>query len=125
MKMRHALLGYLAVTALPFYPFKFAIAPASPLASINYDGYANETHIDDALIKQVIVETCETVTKQKRSDSAIINHVSGDIIEARQEGPPSVPTPLIIGLMITTVAIGISWNLEDNPVRGNDVEFLI
>ena len=127
MKMLQALVGYLAITALHFYPFVFA---ASSLASINRDGYANKTHIDDALIKQVldnIVETCpgQTVTTQKRGDSAVREIVSGDIIESRQEGIPPPPPPLIIATLLVAVIIGIAWILDDNYVRDNDAEFLV
>ena len=129
MKMHHALVGYLAVTALPFYPFAFAASPL-PVASINYDGYANtKTHIDGALINQVldsIVEACQTVTTPKHGDSTFTkpHDVSGDIIEARQEEPPPTPTPVLIALLITAVIVGIVWIAEDNSVRGND-EFLV
>ena len=121
MKMLHALIGYLVVTTLPLYPFAFA---ASPLA-FNYDGHANKTHIDSALIKQAfdnIVEECQTVTTQSHGDSAFMKHVSSDIIEARQEAPS--PNPYLIGLILATVVAGIIWIVEDNTVRGNDVEFL-
>ena len=130
MKMLQALVGYLAVTALPFYPFAFA---ASQLESINYDGYANnlETHIDGALMEQVlgsIVETCQTIniTTPKHGDGTFMKHhdVSGDIIEARQEVEPS-PTPIIIGAIIIVVILGIIWIVDDNSVRGNDVEILV
>ena len=125
MKMLHALVGYLTVTALPFYPFAFE---TSPLASINYDGYANKTHIDSTLMKQgldSIVETCQTVTTPKHGDSAFMksHDLSGDIIEARQEEPPPTPTLILVGLMIAIVVVGIIWITEDDPVRGNDVEF--
>ena len=130
MKMLQALVGYLAVTALPFYPFAFA---ASQLESINYDGYANnlETHIDGALMKQVIgsiVESCQTITTPKHSDGTFkfMKHhdVSGDILEARQEVDPS-PTPIIIGVIIIVVILGIIWIVDDNSVRGKDVEILV
>jgi hypothetical protein len=80
MIILRALVGYLAVTALPF-------AFASPLAAIHYDGYVDTTqnHIDIALMKRVlnsIVETCQTVTyhsgpgyvdtTQNHNDSALI-----------------------------------------------------
>ena len=131
MKILQGLVGYLAVTALPFHPFSVA---ASPLASINFDGYANKTNIDDALIKQVldyvdsIKDTCQTVTTKKRSDGTLMNHVSGqgDIIEARQEEPiPPPPAELLVGAIIFTVILGILWITEENQVRGNDVEFLV
>ena len=126
MKMLQVLVGYLALTSLPFNPLVFA----SPLAFINFDGYVNKTHIDGALIKQVldnIVETCpgQRVTTQKRRDSAVREIVSGDIIESRQEGIPPPPPPLIIATLLVAVIIGIAWILDDNYVRDNDAEFLV
>ena len=91
----------------------------SPLAPINYDGYANKTHIYDALIKQVfdsIVEACQTVTPQKHGASALMTHASGDIIEARQEGPPLPPDSFNIILIITALTVSLAWILDDNPV---------
>ena len=127
MKMLQVLVCYLAITAQPFHPFVFA---ASSLASINRDGYANKTHMDGALIKQVldsIVEACQTATMQKHGDIALMKHanVSGDILDARQEGPPPLPLTIAIGAMITFVALGVAWILEDNPVRAKDLEFLV
>ena len=125
MKMLQVLVCYLAITAQPFHPFVFA---ASSLASINHDGYTNKTHIDSVLIEVLdsIVEACQTVTTQKHGDGALMKHASGDTIEARQEGgPPPLPGTLAVGLMITAVAIGVAWILEDNPVRGKDVKCLV
>ena len=123
MKILHALVGYLAVTALPFHPFAFA----SPLAAIDYDGYVNTTstqnHIDVALMEQVlgsiqVVETCQTVPTQKHG-------VHGDIIEARQ-AELAPPVLIIIGI-VALIALSIVWVETDNPVSGNlnDVEFLV
>ena len=127
MKILHALVGYLAVTALPFHPFAFA----SPLAAIDYDGYVNTTqnHIDGALMKHVlgnIVETCQTVTgTQNDKDSALIKHVPGDIIEARQVGViVGVSLVLVVEIVVDVVVI-LGWISDNNQVRGNDVEFLI
>ena len=129
MKILHALVGYLAVTTLPFHPFVFAF----PLASIDYDsdGYVNlntlQNHIDGALVKHVlgsIEETCKTVTTQNHSDtSGIMNPVpaSGDIIEARQDVPIAgeavMPPIFIISGILLAVAISLEWIAYDNPVR--------
>ena len=82
-------------------------------------------------MKQVldsIVEAChwQTVTTQKHDDSTIMKRhdVSGDMMEARQELPP-IPNPIFIGLLVTAVIVGIVWIVQDDPVRGNDVEFLV
>ena len=131
MKILHALVGYLAVIALPFHPF----ALAYQLAAIDYDGYVNTTqnHIDGALMKQVlgtIVETCQTVTTQNHKDGTLMKRVPGDKIEARQwTGTPGVIlTPVIIVTVVTIVlgvTVGLIWITDDNQVRGNDVEFLV
>ena len=132
MKMLHALVGYLAVTTLPFHPFAFAF----PLASIDYDsadGFVNlnstlQNHIDGALLKHVLVsieETCKTVTTQNHSDtSGLMNPVpaSGDIIvEARQDVPIAgeavMPPIFIISGILLAVAISLEWIAYDNPVR--------
>ena len=124
MKILHALVGYLAVTALPFHPFAFAY----PLAAIDYDGYVNTTQnrIDHgALMEHVlgsIVETCQTVTTQHHSDSAIIKRVPGDIIETRQA---LIPVVGYILLLVGDILLTIFWIADDNEVRGNDVEFLV
>ena len=120
MKILHSLVGYLAVTTLPFHPFAF------PLASIDYDsdGYVNlntlQNHIDGALVKHVlgsIEETCKTVTTQNHSDTA-----SGDIIlvEARQDIPAGgnlFPAVLIISGILAAVIISLDWISYDDPVR--------
>ena len=124
MKVLHALVGYLAVTTLPFYPFAFA----HPLAaSIDYDGYVNTTqnHIDGALMKHVlgsVVETCQTITTQNHRDNALMKRMPDDIIEARQ-----IPIPAVVAIIsiVGTLAISITWIANDDPVRGNDVEFLV
>ena len=122
MKILHALVGYLAVTALPFLAF------ASQLAAIDYDGYVNTTqsHIDGALIEQVldtIAETCQTVSTQNLKDSgALTKRVPGDIIEARQLGVPVIG---LIFFLIADVTFALVWIALDDPVRGNDVEFIV
>ena len=130
MKMLHALVGYLAVTTLPFHPFAFAF----PLASIDHDsadGFVNlnstlQNHIDGALLKHVLVsieETCKTVTTQNHSDtSGLMNPVlptSCDIIEARQDIPAGdvVPAIAIITAILGAVALSVIWISYDNPVR--------
>ena len=123
MKTLHALVGYLSVTALPFYPFAFA----SSLAAIDYDGYVNTTqdHIDGALMKQAlgtIVETCQTVTTQNYSDSALMKRVPGDIIEALQS---AIPVVGFIFFVVADVTLSVVWIESDDPVRGNVVDFLV
>ena len=125
MKILHALAYYLAVTstALPFYPFAFAYR----LGAIDYDGYVNTTqnHIDGALMKHVlgsIVETCQTVTTH--SDSALLKRVPGDIIEARQF-EWDIPAAAIIIVSVTAIIIALAWIGDDEPVRGNDVQFIV
>ena len=123
MKILHALVGYLAVTALPFHPFAFA-----SLAAINYDGYVNTTqnHIDGALMKHVlgtIVETCQTVTTQNHEDNALMKRVPGDIlVEARQW---EIPIATLISFIVSGIILSLVWIGDDDPVRGNDVEFLV
>jgi len=129
MKILHALVGYLAATALPLHPFAFA----SLLAAIDNDGYVNtqewqyHTGIDGALMNHFlgnIMEACQTVTIQKHtgSDNALEKPASGDIIEARQVPPLIIYTveeSLIIGVA-TVVALTIAWVMDDKSVRGND-----
>ena len=99
MRIFHALLGYLAVTALPFHLFAY------PLAIIDYDGYVNttQTHGDSPLMKRVL---------------------PGDTIdsEARQLGLPEFGA---IFAVVAASVIAVAWLLADNPVRGRDVEFLV
>ena len=123
MKILYALVDYLAITALPFSPFAFA----SPLAAIDYDGYVNTTqnHIDGNLVKHVlgsIVEICQTVTTQNHSDNALVKRVPGDDINARQ-----LPIPVVVAIISFVAAVGLSvfWISGDDPVRGNDVEFIV
>ena len=128
MKILHALVGYLAVSSLPFHPFAFA----SPL-EIDYDGYVNmQNHTDNALMKHIldsIVETCQTqaVTTKNYSDTALMKRVPGDIIEARQEGDPpeGIPIPWVIAIIIGAAVLSLIWLSTDHDVRGNDVEFLV
>ena len=127
MKILHALVGYLAVTALPFHSFAFA----SPLAAINYDGYVDTTHIDGALVNHVlgnIVETCQTVTTQNHKDTALMKRHGGpgDIIEARQgagSGLPAIPLAFIISIALTGIFVGLVWLKTDDLVRGNDLSY--
>jgi hypothetical protein len=133
MKILQALVGYLALTALPFHPFAFA----SPLAGIDYDGYVNTTqyHIDSALMEHVlgsIIETCQAVTyhsgyvntTQKHSDSALAKRIPGDIIEARQAAI-IIPGVVAILAFVAIVTLTVLWIESDDPVRANDVEFLL
>ena len=137
MKIFHALVGYLAATALPpFHPSAFA-APG-----IHYGGYVDTTqnpshNIDGALTgtgtKGVLgnIETSQKVTSHTGSLSGYVNATrnhsdSANIIEARQP-PLAIAIPLL-GLVITTVILviaSVSWISDDDPVRGNDVEFII
>ena len=122
MKILHALVCYLSVTALPFLAF------ASPMADIDYDGYVDTTqnHIDGTLMKHVlgtIIETCQTVTTQNYSYSALMKRVPGDIIlEARQS---AIPVVGFIFFVVADVIFTIVWIESDDPVRGNDVDFLV
>ena len=122
MKILHALVGYLAVTALPFQVLAFA----SQLAATDYDGYVNITqnHIDGALMKQAletIAETCQTVTSQNHKDSAFMRRVPGDIIDPRQV-TDLIPIAGIILIVLADVVFNIVWIATDDKVRGNDVE---
>ena len=135
MKIFHALVGYLTVTALPFHPFAFA----SPLtaSSIHYDGYVDidttQNHIDDALMKQflgTIAETCQRVTAQNYSDSLSAlekDDVPGNILEARQLPPVvvAIPTVGFILFLVADITLSIIWIKSDDPVRGKDIEFLV
>ena len=125
MKILHALVGYLAVTALPFHPFAFA----SPLAAIDYDGYvdATQNHIDGALTKHVlgtIVEKCQTVqgATQNHKDNALMKRVPGDIIEARQW---EIPVATLISVIVAGIFVSLVFIEEDPQVRGNNVEFVV
>jgi hypothetical protein len=69
MKIFHALVGYLVVTALPFHP---PFAFASPLETIDYDGYVNTTQHHALMpVPGIIAETCQTVNTQNDKDSAL------------------------------------------------------
>ena len=104
MNILHALVSYLAVTTLPFNPGSYAFA--YPLAAIDYDGYVNAT--------------------QNRCDVALIKRVPGDIIEARQVEPDvAIPGGPIILIVVGEIMLTMSYIGQDNPVRGNDAEFLI
>ena len=124
MKILHALVGYLAVTALHFHPFAFA-----SLAAIDHDGYVNTTqnHVDGVLMKHVlgnIVETCQTITTQSHKNNALMKRVPGDIIEARQ-AEIVIPILGIIVLIVGGVILKLAWDNNDNDVRGNNAEFLV
>ena len=93
MKILHALVGYLAVAALPFSPFAFA----HPLAAIDFDGYLNTT--------------------QNLIDGALRNHISGDIIEARQF--EIIVDVVIIVDIVALVFTTLIWTASDNDVRAN------
>ena len=143
-KILHALVGYLAVTALPgffqVHPFAFTLPLSGlPAAAIEYDGRVNTTqnHIDGALIKHVlgsIMKTCQTVTYHSgysnttqtpgHSDSALMKRVPGDIIEARQ-AVVIAPAAVAVAALVAVVVLSIVWVLEDNPVSDNDLEFLV
>ena len=137
MKILHALVGYLAVTALPFHPFAFASTLAT--IQVDYDGYVNTTQnpIDGALMKHVldsIVGTCQTVAyhgdyvnttqNHRDSDSSLMKRIPGDVIEARAV-PVIIPVALIIASIVVTVVLTVLWVKEDDPVRGSDVDFLV
>ena len=104
----HSILAQLALTALPlvFHPRPFAFAyPLALAPNIDYyDGYVDTT--------------------QSQSDSALIKRVPGDIVEARQ-AEVLVPIGPIIILTVVEVMLTIDYISEDNPVRGNDAEFLV
>ena len=104
----HSILAQLALTALPlpvvFHPRPFAFAyPLAPNIDY-YDGCVDTT--------------------QSQSDSALIKRVPGDIVEARQ-AEVLVPIGPIIILTVVEVMLTIDYISEDNPVRGNDAEFLV
>ena len=130
MKILHSLVGYLVVTALPFYPFAFA----SPLAAFDYDGYVTaeqlENHIEIALMNRFIgniVETCQTATTRNYGDTAVMKRSPGDIIDARQvEGAVGyVPEVLFIVNIVAVVTLSILWVKDDDPVRGDDISLYI
>ena len=102
----HSILAQLALTALPlvFHPRPFAFAyPLAPNIDY-YDGYVDTT--------------------QSQSDSALIKRVPGDIVEARQ-AEVLVPIGPIIILTVFEVMLTVDYVSGDNPVRGNDAEFLV
>ena len=100
MKILHALVGYLAATALPFpsHPFAFA----SPRAAIsNYDGYV-------------------PVNTTLNSDGAVMKREPGDIIETRQAAI-IIPAALFVFNLIVAVVASIFWVEDDDPVRGSGI----
>jgi hypothetical protein len=99
MKILHALVAYLTVTALTFSPFAFA----HPLAaSIDHDGFVN--------------------TRQNQNDGDLMKRVPGDsdIIEARQ-----VLEQALVIEMLLIISLSVNWIKSDKPVRGNEEEFLV
>ena len=118
MQILYAFVGYFAVTVLPFGPFAFA----SPLATIDHDGYVNTTeyHIDSGLTKQA-----PGIETQNQKDSVLLKHVSGDVIEARQAGI-IIPVAFAIISIVAEVGGALWWIKKDDPaVRGNGVKFLV
>ena len=124
MKIFHALVSYLAITALPLHPFAFA----SPLAAIDHDG--------DVTSSIQVVKTCQTVSESTQNhagntNSTLMKCVPGDsdtsdILEARQaEIAAYIPAAFIILSIVTTITFSIVWIESDDPVRGNDIEFPI
>jgi hypothetical protein len=128
MKIFQALVGYLALTALPFHPFAFA----SPLEGIDYgDGYVNlnttQYHVNDALIKHVygsIADSCQTHNYYSgfvntTTTSSTQNHSdSGEIIEARDFAALAPPI-LVVVVIVALIVLSIFWVEADNPVRCN------
>jgi hypothetical protein len=105
MKILQALVSYLALSALPlaFHPGLFAFA--YPLAAVDYyDGYVDAT--------------------QNHYDSALIKREHGDIIEPRQV-EALIPLGPIILIVVAEIALTVAYISQDNPVRGNDAEFLV
>ena len=102
MKILHAFVGYLAITALPFHPFAFA----SPLAAIDDDGYVTSSF--------QVAETCQTVSKQIHAgDSSLIKFLPGDsdksdILEACQgEAAEMLPIITVITAIAAAVVLSI------------------
>ena len=95
MKILHALVGFLTVTALPFSPFAFVL-PLALAASTN--------------------------VTQKQDDGALRVMKHEDIIEARQL---EIVDVVIIVLIVANLYADLYWISEDNPVRGNEMEFLV
>ena len=96
MKILHALVGFLTVTALPFSPFALVLPPAADSMNVT----------------------------QKQDDGAlrVMKHVPEDIIESRQL---EIVDVVVIILVIANIYADLSWISDDNPVRGNEVEFLV
>ena len=120
MQILHGFVGYLAVTVLPFGPFAFA----SPLASatIDHDGYVNTTeyHIDSDLMKQALgIET------QNQKDSVHLKHIPGDVIIEARQAAIIIPVVFTILSIVSDVGGALWWIKKDDPVRGNDVKFLV
>ena len=129
MKILHALVGYLTFTALqplPFHSFVFA----SPLetTTIDCDGYVNITQnyrdFEAARMKHILgILESDTTTPQTHKDSALMKRVPGDIIEARWA--ELAPPVLVVISIVVAVTLLIVWAEDDDPVRGNNAEFLV
>ena len=134
MKILRALIGYLSATDLLFHSFTFAAASPLAATSIDYDGYVgtqkwqNHPGIDRALLEHVlgnIVETCQAVTMENHSNSALVRRVPGGIIEARQPEIILV-TSLTLVALVVAIELSIYQVLKDKPVRcidSDQVEF--
>jgi hypothetical protein len=96
MKILHALVGYLTVTAQPFSPFAFS----HPLAA-GIDGFVN--------------------TRQNQNDGGLMKGVAGDIMTIEAREPATVDVLLILFVVgMISVSIIDDSNLKDGPVRGNE-----
>ena len=122
MKILHALVGYLTLTALPF-------ALASPLAAIDYNGYVDsdttQSHIDIALMKRAlgrVVKTRQTDTAQIHSDNALIMKPASDTTEACQL---AIPIATLVIFAVVGILFSIPWIEQRDKVSGNDLDFLI
>ena len=117
MKILHALVGYLAVTALPFHPFAFA---SSLAPTIDNDGYVNLNTQNHVLGQAGAVEICQTIPMQNNGNTALMKRASGDIIEKRWS--ELAPSALAIVAVVIAVTLAIVWIESDDPVRANDVD---
>jgi hypothetical protein len=111
MKILRALVSYLASSALQFLAF------ASPLESIDYDGYVDTTksHNDRD------VTLMNQITTQNHKDVALLTRVPGDTIEARQVPIIVIPAIGLILFLVADVFAVVILISEDNPVGTNDV----
>ena len=104
----YSILAQLSFTALLliFHPRPFAFAYALAPNIDYYDGCVDTT--------------------QSQSDSALIKRVPSDTVEARQaEVAALIPIGPIIILTVFEVMLTVVIVSGDNPVRGNDAEFLV